>query len=149
MLTQLAIQDYAIVDRLELDLTRGMTAITGETGAGKSILLGALGLCLGERADALIDRYAHVIEVHHVEVMLAVDGDDRLNFDARRLHVEQQEADALLWFAVIERGADQAKDPVGMLSVAGPDFGAVHDIVVAVTIRPCAQCGEVGAAARL
>ena len=52
MLTQLAIQDYAIVDRLELDLTRGMTAITGETGAGKSILLGALGLCLGERADA-------------------------------------------------------------------------------------------------
>ena len=51
MLTQLAIQDYAIVDRLELDLTRGMTAITGETGAGKSILLGALGLCLGERAQ--------------------------------------------------------------------------------------------------
>lgn len=52
MLTQLAIQDYAIVDRLELDLTPGMTAITGETGAGKSILLGALGLCLGERGDA-------------------------------------------------------------------------------------------------
>ncbi|CAM3990624.1 DNA repair protein RecN [Vreelandella rituensis] len=52
MLTQLAIQDYAIVDRLELDFMSGMTAITGETGAGKSILLGALGLCLGERADA-------------------------------------------------------------------------------------------------
>ncbi|MGM0520799.1 MAG: DNA repair protein RecN [Pseudomonadota bacterium] len=52
MLTQLAIQDFAIVDHLELDLTGGMTAITGETGAGKSILLGALGLCLGERADA-------------------------------------------------------------------------------------------------
>lgn len=58
MLTQLAIQDYAIVDRLELDLTRGMTAITGETGAGKSILLGALGLCLGERADAGSVRHA-------------------------------------------------------------------------------------------
>lgn len=52
MLTQLAIRDYAIVEHLELDLTHGMTAITGETGAGKSILLGALGLCLGERADA-------------------------------------------------------------------------------------------------
>ena len=38
MLTQLAIQDFAIVDHLELDLTGGMTAITGETGAGKSIL---------------------------------------------------------------------------------------------------------------
>ncbi|GAA0561125.1 DNA repair protein RecN [Halomonas salifodinae] len=52
MLVQLAIHDYAIVDDLELDLGGGMTAITGETGAGKSILLGALGLCLGERADA-------------------------------------------------------------------------------------------------
>ncbi|ANF56089.1 DNA repair protein RecN [Halotalea alkalilenta] len=52
MLTQLTIRDYAIVDRLELDFHRGMTAITGETGAGKSILLDALSLCLGERADA-------------------------------------------------------------------------------------------------
>ncbi|WP_445158719.1 DNA repair protein RecN [Halomonas sp. E14] len=52
MLTQLAIRDYAIVDTLDLELAGGMTAITGETGAGKSILLGALGLCLGERADA-------------------------------------------------------------------------------------------------
>ncbi len=52
MLTQLAIQDFAIVDHLELDIKSGMTAITGETGAGKSILLGALGLCLGNRADA-------------------------------------------------------------------------------------------------
>lgn len=52
MLTHLAIQDFAIVDRLELELADGMTAVTGETGAGKSILLGALGLCLGERADA-------------------------------------------------------------------------------------------------
>ncbi|WP_254276371.1 DNA repair protein RecN [Halomonas sp. 3H] len=51
MLTELAIRDFAIVDHLELELAGGMTAITGETGAGKSILLGALGLCLGERAD--------------------------------------------------------------------------------------------------
>ncbi|WP_027965565.1 DNA repair protein RecN [Halomonas halocynthiae] len=51
MLTELAIRNFAIVDHLELELDNGMTAITGETGAGKSILLGALGLCLGERAD--------------------------------------------------------------------------------------------------
>ncbi|MCD6008582.1 DNA repair protein RecN [Halomonas sp. IOP_31] len=51
MLVQLAIRDFAIVDTLDLDLHAGMTAITGETGAGKSILLDALGLCLGERAD--------------------------------------------------------------------------------------------------
>jgi len=52
MLIQLAIRDFAIVDTLDLEFHAGMTAITGETGAGKSILLGALGLCLGERADA-------------------------------------------------------------------------------------------------
>lgn len=52
MLVQLAIRDFAIVDSLDLDLHGGMTAITGETGAGKSILLGALALCLGERGDA-------------------------------------------------------------------------------------------------
>lgn len=59
MLTQLAIRDYAIVDTLDLELAGGMTAITGETGAGKSILLGALGLCLGERADAGSVRHGH------------------------------------------------------------------------------------------
>ena len=52
MLVQLAIRDFAIVESLDLDLHNGMTAITGETGAGKSILLDALGSCLGERADA-------------------------------------------------------------------------------------------------
>jgi DNA repair protein RecN (Recombination protein N) len=52
MLTELAIRDFAIVEHLELELAAGMTAVTGETGAGKSILLGALGLCLGGRADA-------------------------------------------------------------------------------------------------
>ena len=51
MLTQLSIRNYAIVDHLEVDFRPGMTAITGETGAGKSIILGALGLTLGDRAD--------------------------------------------------------------------------------------------------
>ncbi len=51
MLTQLSIRHYAIVDHLEIDFRRGMSVITGETGAGKSIILGALGLTLGDRAD--------------------------------------------------------------------------------------------------
>src|SRR5690606_32537246 len=51
MLTHLSIHNYTLVDHLELELHRGMTAITGETGAGKSILLDALGLTLGDRAD--------------------------------------------------------------------------------------------------
>jgi len=52
MLINLSIQDYAVVDRLEVDLDSGMTCITGETGAGKSIMLDALGLCIGDRADS-------------------------------------------------------------------------------------------------
>ncbi|MBK1632027.1 DNA repair protein RecN [Thiohalocapsa halophila] len=52
MLTHIAIRDLVIVSRLELTLTGGMTALTGETGAGKSILIDALGLALGEKADA-------------------------------------------------------------------------------------------------
>jgi DNA repair protein RecN (Recombination protein N) len=52
MLVQLSIRDFAIVDRLELEFSRGFTALTGETGAGKSILIDALSLALGERAGA-------------------------------------------------------------------------------------------------
>ncbi len=51
MLRQIHIRDFAIVDAVDLELETGMTALTGETGAGKSILLDALGLCLGDRAD--------------------------------------------------------------------------------------------------
>ncbi len=51
MLIQLSIRHYAIVDSLEIEFAPGMTVITGETGAGKSIMLGALGLTLGDRAD--------------------------------------------------------------------------------------------------
>ncbi|MFI3216092.1 MAG: AAA family ATPase, partial [Methylococcales bacterium] len=52
MLLNLSILDLAIVKTLQLDLSQGMTVLTGETGAGKSILLTALGLALGERATA-------------------------------------------------------------------------------------------------
>ncbi|WP_193075700.1 DNA repair protein RecN [Pseudomonas sp. FME51] len=52
MLVHLAVNNYAIVDHLELELERGMSVITGETGAGKSIMLDALSLALGDRADS-------------------------------------------------------------------------------------------------
>ncbi len=56
MLAQLTISNFAIVRELEIDFLRGMTAITGETGAGKSIAIDALGLCLGGRAEANMIR---------------------------------------------------------------------------------------------
>lgn len=52
MLTRLHISNYALIDELEIMFDNGLTIITGETGAGKSIILGALSLILGERADA-------------------------------------------------------------------------------------------------
>ncbi|WP_339662373.1 DNA repair protein RecN [uncultured Polaribacter sp.] len=51
MLTQLSIHNYALINHLSIDFSSGLSIITGETGAGKSILLGALGLVLGNRAD--------------------------------------------------------------------------------------------------
>lgn len=51
MLKHLSIQNYALIDKLEVEFSDGLTIITGETGAGKSILLGALGLIAGSRAD--------------------------------------------------------------------------------------------------
>ena len=56
MLRHLAIRDFVIVDRLELEFAAGFGALTGETGAGKSILIDALALALGERADAGVLR---------------------------------------------------------------------------------------------
>lgn len=56
MLVNLQVRDFAIVDRIDVDFAPGMTALTGETGAGKSILVDALGLVLGERGNAQLVR---------------------------------------------------------------------------------------------
>ncbi len=56
MLSHLHIRDYALIDRLEIDLASGFTVLTGETGAGKSIMIEALGLALGDRAESGVIR---------------------------------------------------------------------------------------------
>jgi DNA repair protein RecN (Recombination protein N) len=58
MLKTLSVQNYALIDELQLNFGDGLNIITGETGAGKSVLMGALGLLLGDRADssALLDK---------------------------------------------------------------------------------------------
>jgi DNA repair protein RecN (Recombination protein N) len=56
MLARLQVRDFAIVDRISVEFERGMTVLTGETGAGKSILVDALGLVLGERGSAQLVR---------------------------------------------------------------------------------------------
>lgn len=67
MLERLSIQNYAIISQLEISFASGLVIITGETGAGKSILMGALGLALGDRADS-----AHLREKEKKTVIEAV-----------------------------------------------------------------------------
>ena len=65
MLIYLKVQNFALVDQLELEFDSGMSVISGETGAGKSIILDALGLCLGDRADVgFIGAGADKAEIH-------------------------------------------------------------------------------------
>jgi len=56
LLQQLSIQNYALIEQISTQLQPGLTALTGETGSGKSIILGALGLILGERVDSSVLR---------------------------------------------------------------------------------------------
>jgi len=78
MLTQLTVTNYAIAERVELQFKGGMTALTGETGAGKSIVLDALGLAMGGRADAGAVRYG------------AKRADITASFDVARIREAQQ-----------------------------------------------------------
>ncbi len=78
MLTHLSISNFTLVDQLDLDLKAGMTAITGETGAGKSIVLDALGQTLGDRADGQRVRAgARKADIH-------------ASFDIRRISAAQR-----------------------------------------------------------
>lgn len=77
MLKKLSIQNYAIIQELEVVFQKGMIIITGETGAGKSILMGALGLALGERADGSMFRNREKKTI--IEVEFELTSLDRVN----------------------------------------------------------------------
>lgn len=72
MIESISINNYALIDKTEIDLEKGFSIITGETGAGKSILLGAIGLTLGQRADssAIMDKSKKCV----VEIVYNVGG---------------------------------------------------------------------------
>ncbi|MEJ2059593.1 MAG: DNA repair protein RecN [Gammaproteobacteria bacterium] len=69
MLTHIHIRDFAIIEELELELDAGLTVLTGETGAGKSILVDAIGLVLGDRADSGVVRTG----AERAEISLSLD----------------------------------------------------------------------------
>ena len=89
MLTHLHIKNYALIEDLSVDFAEGFSVITGETGAGKSILLGALGFVLGDRADTnvLYDKEKKCI----VEAQFQLENDQlRLIFEANDLDYESE-----------------------------------------------------------
>lgn len=77
MLTHLLISNYALIDNLEIDFKEGLNIITGETGAGKSIILGALSLILGERADLKVIRNTSAKSV--IEATFSINEDDEID----------------------------------------------------------------------
>ncbi len=87
MLSRIFIQNFALIDRLDIDLKKGLQVITGETGAGKSIILGALRLIMGERADAksFVKNDAKSV----VETEFVISEDFRSFFDENDLDFEE------------------------------------------------------------
>ena len=84
MLSHIYLKDFAIIETLDLELKSGMTALTGETGAGKSILIDAIGLVLGDRADSGVVRHG----AEKTEITLSVDINDTPN--AKQWLIEQE-----------------------------------------------------------
>lgn len=80
MLTELRVRDFAIIDALNVEFMAGLNAITGETGAGKSILLDAISLLLGDRADAGLVRAG--CERAHIEGVFSLDDQRSPRVDA-------------------------------------------------------------------
>ena len=88
MLSRIFIQNFALIDRLEIDLKTGLQVITGETGAGKSIILGALRLIMGERADS--KSFAKADSKSIVETEFCIDESFKSFFDNKDLDYEPQ-----------------------------------------------------------
>ncbi|MBP6312750.1 MAG: DNA repair protein RecN [Flavobacteriales bacterium] len=109
MLHRLHITNYLLIEELDLNLAKGLTIITGETGSGKSILIGALGLVMGERADAGTHRDPSKRCVMELEVDLSA-LDLRKWFDANELPFEKH--------TIIRRQLEPVKDRDGSRSRA-------------------------------
>jgi DNA repair protein RecN (Recombination protein N) len=88
MLLSLKIENYALIKHCEISFSQGFSAITGETGAGKSILLGALGLVLGNRAEkeVLLDKEKRCV----VEAIFTIDDNMKEIFTDNDLDFEKR-----------------------------------------------------------
>ena len=104
MLTNLSIHNYALINQLSIDFTKGLSIITGETGAGKSILLGALGLVMGNRAD--LSSLKNTEKKCIIEAKFAVDGYSLQNL-FKKLDIDY-EAETIIRREILPSGKSRA-----------------------------------------
>lgn len=129
MIRSLQISNYALIDSLELDFSPGFNIITGETGAGKSIMLGALGLLLGAKAESRVIRNADRKSV--VEALFEVSGNNALADWAVRNDIEWDGRECILRREIAPGGRTRAfinDSPVtlALLSEAGAMLIDIH-----------------------
>ena len=93
--------------------------------------------------DEVFHRHLHVIEEHFIHFVIFVQHDDRTHRDAGRMHVDQQEGNALL-LARRRIGAHQAEDHVGVLRQRGPGLLTVDNVMIALALRTRLQRCEIG-----
>src|ERR1700760_255605 len=105
LLQLLRIKNLALVEDLEWEIAPGFTAITGETGAGKSIIIGALQLGLGERADKAVIRTG--AETCTVEAVFTGAGLNRLNAQLEAAGIEPVEGELIIKRAVSTTGTNR------------------------------------------
>lgn len=101
MILELHVQNYALIDQLSLNFAPGLNILTGETGSGKSIVLGALSLVLGEKASADLVRTGE--EQAYVELILDLDGYNDLQEYLQEMGFEDEE-DCLILSRRIQKG---------------------------------------------
>ena len=106
MLIELRIRDYAVIHDLTLELGPGLSALSGETGAGKSIIVGALSLLLGERASS--DRVRSGAERAMVEAVFDVSGHPKLRAELGELGIEAEDGLLILRREVAAAGRNRA-----------------------------------------
>lgn len=128
MLTHLRIKDFALIDELDLEFAGGLNVLTGETGAGKSILVDAIGLVLGDRADAGVVRHGR----DRAEISVEFDLDD--DPETRDWLVDQElddEDQCLLRRTINTQGRSRGyvnghKVPIQMLRRLGERLMDIH-----------------------